>query len=256
MRFALLFLGLVLVVGCNTKEQLRTTLMENPDILVDVIKRHPNKFASVMARAQGGPGPVANLDEDFKNPKKPQVDLKRPLRGMAKAPITIVAYSDFQCPFCSRAEKNIGEVLQKYPNQVKYLFKHFPLAFHPVAKPAAQAYEAIALQSKEKALKFQEELFSNQPKLGQMKEAFLEEAAAKVGANVARMKKDMNSEQVMKRIESDMAEGKAMGVSGTPAFLVNGVFIKGARPTQDFVMVIERWLKQGNREVSADSKKN
>lgn len=257
MRISIFGILLLLITGCNTKDQLRTTLMENPDILVDVIKRHPNKFAPLMGGPRGGgAGSMANLEEDFKNPKKPVVDLKRAIRGKTQAPITIVAYSDFQCPFCSRAEKTVQEVLAKYPNQVKYLFKHFPLGFHPMAKPAALAYEAIALQSKEKALKFQDELFANQGKIGQMKEDFLEQAAGKVGADIAKMKKDMNSDLVIKRVEADMAEGRAMGVSGTPAFLVNGVFLKGARPTQDFVQIIERWLKQDPRQVASGSKPN
>ncbi len=257
MRISILGALLFLMGGCNTKDQLRTTLMENPDILVDVIKRHPAKFAPIMGGARGGgAGPVANLEEEFKNPKKPVIDSKRAIRGKAQAPITIVAYSDFQCPFCSRAENTVKEVLGKYPNQVKYLFKHFPLGFHAMAKPAALAYEAIALQSREKALKFQDELFANQPKIGQMKEAFFEQAAGKVGADVARMKKDMSSDLVIKRVEADMAEGRAMGVSGTPAFLVNGVFLKGARPAQDFVQIIDRWLKQDPRQVASGSKNN
>lgn len=235
-----------LVISCNTKEQLRTTLMENPDILVDVMTRHKDKFAKVMGPIPQRPPQVdfkAQIDEAFRNPKKPEVDLKRVIRGKASAPITIVAYSDFQCPFCSRAENNMEEVRKKYPDQVKYLFKHFPLGFHPLAMPAAKAYEAIALQSKEKAMKFQDELFANQRGLGSEKEAFIEAMAKKVGADVARMKKDMESEKVTRLVNQDIEEGKAMGVRGTPAFLVNGIFVSGARPASDFNMIIERILK-------------
>jgi predicted DsbA family dithiol-disulfide isomerase len=120
-----------------------------------------------------------------------------------------------------------------------------------MAMPAAKAYEAIALQSKDKALKYQEELFHNQAALNQEKEAYLEKAAAKVGADVARMKKDMESDRVSKQIEKDMEEGRQMGVRGTPAFLVNGVFVSGARPPKDFEDLVERWLKDGKRAVSS-----
>jgi len=243
----------LLLASCNTKEQLRTTLMENPDILVEVMTRHKEKFAKVMGPGFQRPPQVdfkAQLDEAFKNPKKPEVDPKRVIRGKASAPITIVGYSDFQCPFCSRAEKNIEEVQKKYPNQVKYLFKHFPLDFHPLAMPASKAYEAIALQSKEKALKFQDEVFANQRNLGSEKEAFIVATAKKVGADVARMKKDMESEKVIQIVNKDIEEGKAMGVRGTPAFLVNGIFVSGARPASDFEMIIERLLKE-NRAVSS-----
>lgn len=242
LMFALI--GCVLF-GCNTKEQLRSTLMENPDILVDVMKRHRGKFVGILgAPEQAKPMDLANLEEQFRNPKKPEVDSTRPIRGKLNAPITIVAYSDFQCPYCSRAEKSMDEVRKKYPTQVKTLFKHFPLPFHAMAMPAAKAYEAVAMQNTEKALKFQEELFLNQPAMNKEKEAYLEKAARKVGADVNRMKKDMESDQIKKRIEKDVEEGRQMGVRGTPAFLVNGVFIPGARPAKDFEDVIERWLKK------------
>jgi len=252
MKFLIFVISTLALVGCNTKEQLRTTLMQNPDILVDVMKRHRGKFAGVLnSMDQQRPQDLASLEEQFRNPKKPEIDTKRPIKGKTQAPITIVAYSDFQCPFCSRGEQSIDEVRKKYPTQVKYLFKHFPLKFHAMAMPAARAYEAVALQNKEKALKFQEELFQNQPALNQDKEAFLEKAAVKVGADVARMKKDMESDRVTKQIEKDMEEGRQMGVRGTPAFLVNGVFVSGARPPKDFEDIIERWLKDGKRSVSS-----
>ncbi|MFM8269031.1 MAG: DsbA family protein [Pseudomonadota bacterium] len=249
--FLFVFLSLALA-GCNTKDQLRTTLMENPDILVDVMKRHRGKFVGVLNASEPARGmDVASLDEQFRNPKKPEIDSKRVIRGKSEAPLTIVAYSDFQCPYCSRAEKSLEEVRKKYPTQVKYLFKHFPLSFHAMAMPAAKAYEAVALQNKEKALKFQDEVFQNQRALGEEKMAFLEKTAAKVGANVSKMKKDMESAQVAGLIEKDMDEAKQMGVRGTPAFLVNGIFISGARPPKDFEDVIERWLKEGKREVTS-----
>jgi len=252
MKFFVFVFALLALVGCNTKEQLRSTLMQNPDILVDVMKRHRGKFVGIMnSQDQARPMDIASLEEQFRNPKKPEIDTKRPIRGKMQAPITIVAYSDFQCPFCSRGEQSIDEVRKKYPNQVKYLFKHFPLKFHAMAMPAAKAYEAIALQSKDKALKYQEELFHNQAALNQEKEAYLEKAAAKVGADVARMKKDMESDRVSKQIEKDMEEGRQMGVRGTPAFLVNGVFVSGARPPKDFEDLVERWLKDGKRAVSS-----
>lgn len=248
MKVLILFLSLFILTSCTNKDQIKAILLENPDILVEVIKKNPQKFAGLFGGQQGNrPTPAEELakrEEEFKNPKKPVIDLKRVIRGNAEAPITIVAYSDFQCPFCSRGEQSIEEVRKKYGSKVKYIFKHFPLPFHQQALPAAKTYEAIALQSKEKAIRFQEEVFKNQQLLGQMKEDFLDEAAEKVGANMDRMKKDRESEKVAKIIEQDIEEGKAMGVRGTPAFLVNGVFVGGARPPKDFEEIIERWLKK------------
>jgi len=248
MKVIILCLSVLFITSCTNEDRIKTILLENPDILVEVIKKNPQKFAGLFGSPQGNrPSPAEELarrEEDFKNPKKPLVDLKRAIRGNAEAPITIVAYSDFQCPFCSKGEMIMEEVQKKYGSKVRYLFKHFPLPFHPQALPAAKTYEAIALQSREKALRFQDEVFQNQQLLGQLKEAFLDKAAEKVGANMDRMRKDRDSEKVAKIVEQDIEEGKAMGVRGTPAFLVNGVFVAGARPPKDFEEIIERWLKK------------
>ncbi|NDC24998.1 MAG: thiol:disulfide interchange protein [Proteobacteria bacterium] len=240
--FTLLFL----LSSCSYKDYLKSVLMENPDILLDVMKKHQQQFATILASRPNRPTPeqeIAQREEEFKNPKRPEIEQSRAIRGKWEAPITIVAYSDFQCPFCARAEMNLEEVRKKYPQQLKYLFKHFPLPFHNMALPAAKTYEAIALQSKEKALKFQDEVFQNQPLLGQEKEAFLDKAAQKVGVNLAQMRRDRDSDKVQALVQKDMEEGRTMGVRGTPAFLINGVFLSGARPAKDFEDIIDRWLK-------------
>ncbi|NBX83803.1 thiol:disulfide interchange protein [bacterium] len=241
--------ALVLVVSCTNKDQLQKILMENPDILVEVMKKHPQKFQGVLnpprQNAPTAADEIARREEEFKNPKKPAVDTARVILGNPKAPVTIVAYSDIQCPFCYRAETTMEELRKKYGNKVRYVFKHFPLPFHPLATPAAKTYEAIALQSKDKATQWLAEVFQNQQTLGQEKEAYLDQVAKKLGVNMERMKKDRDSEKVQKIVDQDIEEGKAMGVRGTPAFLVNGVFIVGARPAKDFEEIIDRWLKEG-----------
>ncbi|NBT58846.1 hypothetical protein EBT16_08700 [bacterium] len=85
-------------------------------------------------------------EDEFKSPKKPKLSKDRAVLGSLSSPIIIVAYSDFQCPYCSRGANTIEEVRKKYGKKVAFVFKHLPLPFHPMAQPAAEYFEAIALQ--------------------------------------------------------------------------------------------------------------
>jgi protein-disulfide isomerase len=182
-------------------------------------------------------------ESEFKNPKKPKVSADRAVLGSLSAPIIIVAYSDFQCPYCSRGASTIEEVRKKYGKKVAFVFKHLPLPFHSMAQPAAEYFEAIAIQEPAKAYKFHDEVFKNQQQLQSGGENLLAEIAKKVGADMERLKKDLKSPKVQKRIEEDKAEAKSFDISGTPGFIVAGVSLKGAYPLQSFEEIIERRLK-------------
>ncbi len=182
-------------------------------------------------------------ESEFKNPKKPKVSADRAVLGSLSAPIIIVAYSDFQCPYCSRGASTIEEVRKKYGKKVAFIFKHLPLPFHSMAQPAAEYFEAIAIQEPAKAYKFHDEVFKNQQELQSGGEKLLADIAKKVGADMERLKKDLKSPKVQKRIEEDKAEAKAFDISGTPGFIVAGVSLKGAYPVQSFEEIIERRLK-------------
>lgn len=259
-----LSLGLVLItslVGCNSKSQLKALLSDNPDILIEAFEKNPGKFADafnkVNAKARQDLQAKNQVLEDerreadFKNPKTPELNPKRAYRGNVAAPVTIVVYSDFQCPFCRKGEETVKAVLAKYGNKTRVIFKHLPLKIHPEAMAAAQRFEAIALQSPKKAYEFLDEVFENQDKLNKDHVAYLDKAAAKVGANLAKMKKDLSSVEVRERIEADMKEAKGFQLGGTPSFLVNGVALVGAQPLAKFEAVIDRHLGQSARDVSS-----
>ena len=183
-------------------------------------------------------------EEEFKNPKKPKVAKDRAVLGSLQAPILIVAYSDFQCPYCSRGANTIEEVRKKYGKKVGFVFKHLPLPFHSMAQPAAEYFEAIALQNAGKAYRFHDEVFKNQGDLQSKGESLLQELAKKVGADLAQLKKDVKSSKVQKRIEEDKQEAQAFEITGTPGFIVAGISLKGAYPIQAFEEIIERRLKK------------
>jgi protein-disulfide isomerase len=242
------------LAGCApSAPQIKKVLEDNPDILYSVIQKNPKKFLDVVqeaaqkARAQE----EAKFQEDeakaredeMKNPKVPVLSDNRAAVGPKDAPVTIIEYSDFQCPFCRRGHSTMDQVLKAYDGKVRLVFKDFPIdRIHPMALPASKMYEAIALQDKNKATAFKNYVFEHQDDLVQNGAKFIDEAAKKVGANVPKAKKDAEGDEVKKVIDADRAEAEKFGFSGTPGYLVNGVSLKGAYPFEDFKALIEKQL--------------
>lgn len=240
------------LAGCASESQIKSAIEKNPDILFNAIEKNPEKFMDTVQKAaqiaqrksqeDAEKEERMRVENELKNPLTPELAADRAYKGPANAPITIVEYSDFQCPFCERGFKVVQQILKAYPGKVRFLFKNLPLPMHPLAMPAHQRYEAIALQSAEKAYKFHDEVFQNQRKLNSDGEKFLDAVAAKVGADVGRMRKDMDSDKVKARIEADMAEAEKYGISGTPGFIVSGVSVRGAYPFETFKEIIDKKL--------------
>jgi protein-disulfide isomerase len=247
-------LGLVLSACAPTSKQLKEAIEKDPSIVFTAIEKDPEKFIEVVnkaareAQSKGAEKAAqeenAKRDEEFKNPLKPEIEEGRAIWGPADAKITIVEYSDFQCPYCSRGFQTLQEVKKAYPNQIRFVFKHLPLEFHPLAMPSAKYFEAIARQSAEKAYKFHDMVFENQGELNAKKEAFLKETAKKAGADMKKLEKDLNDPTLMDRITKDTAEAQKFGISGTPGFVINGVSLKGAYPFPEFKNIIDRHLGQ------------
>ena len=237
----------------KVEQVVEKVLREKPELVFDAIEKNPQKFIASVQKASQEARRVSmaeqeskektDQEEEYKNPKKPQISDDRALRGKKDAPITLVMYSDFQCPFCSRGYQSVEEVGKKYGDKVRMIYKHLPLDFHPLAMPAAKRFEAIAMQSAEKAYRYHDEVFKNQGELGSKGEKFLDEVAKKVGANLKKMKTDMESELVKKHIAEDQAEAQSFGFSGTPSFLVNGISVRGAQPPSAFEAIIDKSLR-------------
>ena len=253
-RMIFLAAALVLATACTSKEDLKKMLKENPDIITEAIEANPNKFIDALNNAvkaaQEGEGKKREeeekkaLEESFNNPLQAEIRSDESFRGNKDAPITLVEYSDFECPFCSRGFNTVQELLKKYDGKIRFVYKHLPLSFHPQAMPAAQYYEAIRLQDPEKAWKFHDRIYQDQRKL-QNGESFLKSIAKDLKVDMARLEKDAKSEAVQKRIDADMAEAAKFGFQGTPGFLLNGIPVKGAYPTSHFDGLIEELKKRG-----------
>lgn len=250
----LLVMALVMAVACTSKDDLKKMMKENPEIITEAIEANPEKFIDALNNAvkaaQEGQGKKREVDEkkaledSFNNPVLAEIRSDESFRGEKDAPITLIEYSDFECPFCSRGFNTVMELMEKYKGKIRFAYKHLPLSFHPQAMPAAQYYEAIRLQSEEKAWQFHDAIYKNQRAL-QNGEKFLKEEAKKIKVDMAKLAKDIKSEVVQKRIDADMAEAAKFGFQGTPGFLLNGIPVKGAYPTQHFDDLISELKKRG-----------
>ncbi|MBJ6763869.1 thioredoxin domain-containing protein [Myxococcaceae bacterium JPH2] len=172
-----------------------------------------------------------------------------PVKGPKGAPVTLVAWSDFECPFCGRVIPTLHQLEQDYKGKVKFAFKHQPLPMHPNAKPAAQA--SMAAHEQGKFWEMHDKLFANQRALDR---ASLDKYAQEIGLNMAKFKAAMDSNKFDKQIEADMAAGAAVGASATPSFFINGRPLVGAQPLEAFKRVIDEELKKAGGAVAADAK--
>jgi len=141
----------------------------------------------------------------------------RPVYGNERAPVTIVMFSDFQCPFCAMEGPRLHRVVDQFHGRVKLVFKHFPLASHPRAKAAAIAAEAAHEQGK--FWQMHDVLFANATEL---EDEAIYRYARQIGLDMKRFKQSYEGGKAKAAVESDRAEGDRLGIPGTPSIFVNG----------------------------------
>jgi len=196
----------------------------------------------IAAAPAGGAQPAARPSRPGRpDPgKKYKVDIgASPTKGPKSAPIQIVEWSDFQCPFCRRAGPTLAQIEKEYGDKVQIAFKHMPLSMHSKARPAHAASQAAAMQGK--FWEMHDLIFADQR--GMSEEKYVE-YATQLGLDVEKFKKDVVSKEVEARISADYAQATKLGVTGTPAFFVNGRFLSGAQPFASFQVLIDEELKQ------------
>jgi protein-disulfide isomerase len=180
----------------------------------------------------GAPDPALRYRADIKG---------APMRGGKDAPVTIVEWADFQCPFCARAEATLAEIMTTYGDQVRLVWRDQPLPFHDSAMPAAIAARAAGAQGKFWAM--HDELYADPSRLDG--ETFLK-YAGELGLDLTRFKAALEAKKTKAAIEADAAAGKRIGASGTPAFFINGKFLSGAQPLEAFKAKIDAELESAN----------
>ncbi len=199
----------------------------------ELMKLAGTAAAAPAAAAGEPPGPEADKTVFTVTPGN------SPSRGPKNAPITMVIFSEFQCPFCSRIKPTIDQVESEYKGKVRVVFKHYPLPFHENAKPASMA--AMAAGEQGKFWEMHDKLFANQQQLDRPS---LDKYAQEIGLDMGKFKSAMDSGKFAAQIAADMKEAEAVGVNGTPATFINGRKIGGAYPYPTFKAIVDQELSK------------
>lgn len=163
-----------------------------------------------------------------------------PAKGSAKAPVTIIEFSDYQCPFCKRVEPTVQEVLKIYgPEKVRFAYRNFPLPMHSEARPAAEAAACAADQGK--FWEYHEKLMAAKD----LSAPSLQTMAGEVGIDKKKFDECVAAQKFKDSVDKDVKAGEEAGVSGTPAFFINGRMIDGAQPVEKFKEIIDEELAAG-----------
>jgi protein-disulfide isomerase len=167
-----------------------------------------------------------------------------PARGPADAPVTVVEFSDFECSFCRTVIETLDRVQESYGDQVRIVFRQFPLDMHPAAGKAAEA--ALCAHDQDKFWPMHDLLFNEQNRLDV---ASLKEKAGRLGLNQRAFNRCLDSGQYGEKVQQDLRDGKLVGVRGTPALFVNGIPVPGgAVPYETLSALIDEELERLSSE--------
>lgn len=241
---SLVLIGVVLVLFFTSFTYYQVSQIDGKVTKLDsFFASNAQGYGDGESQPQTGDSQVQNPGSGAQEVGTPDIS-NRPVLGDADAPITIVEYSDFECPFCQRF------FLETYPQlkseyidtgKAKLVYKDFPLNFHQMAKPAAIAGKCVySLSDSETFYEYHDMIFNNQNVLS---ESNLRSWALDVGISGEEYDSCIVDPQIEEQVDADMAEGTQFGVSGTPSFVINGKLLVGAQPFSAFEQVIEAELE-------------
>ncbi len=199
------------------------------------------EMAALQRIIEGGDDITNDIENDRSVPLQANEDtLTRNghVKGNENAPITIVEFSDFQCSYCSRFHSTMNQIMSEYPNQVKWVYKHFPLdSIHPIARKAAEASECAADQGA--FWEYADELYDRQSIL---KESELTIIAQDIGLDTVKFNECLSSNKYRSKVSADKQDGSENGVTGTPGSFLNGRSLGGAIPYEELKNIINELL--------------
>ncbi|MGE0325049.1 MAG: DsbA family protein [Polyangiaceae bacterium] len=241
------------------KEVIDAQLAEAKKLVASGVKRadvYPKlvaQNAKAAPTAPDAPKKAERPEEDDKTVWKVPVEAHNPIKGAKDALVTIVIFSDYQCPFCKRVEDTMSQVEKTYGDDVRVVWKDNPLPFHPRAKPAS-VLARVAMEKKGNAGYWAAHaaLFESQPKL---EDADLEAIAQKLGISWADVQKAIESGKYDKAIQADLELGQDVGARGTPHFFINGRRLSGAQPFEKFKSLIDEELGKAKALVAGGTPK-
>lgn len=206
-------------------------------------ERQQAVFAQESARLRKKYGFAAELAQKV---VKVNIDSAgEPSMGAANAPITVVEFTDFRCGYCRKVRGTVDELHKKYGDKIRWVIKDSP--FQPGSMIMHKAANCVAQQNPALYWKYFDLMFVDSRAPGITTDAGLEERAVRLGADAGKMRTCMKDPAMDAEIQKDLEEGGTAGVKGTPAFFVNGRFLEGAQPIEEFVAIIDDELQKGKK---------
>ena len=230
-------------------EQNKAQIPRPKDQVAAQIKSYLEQQGQQKARGEF----FSKLEEKYKveikmEPARVEVAATGPAKGPANAPVTIVEFSDFQCPFCSRVNPTLAQVREKYGDKVRIVFRQFPLSFHQQAQKAAEASLCAADQGK--FWELHDAMFADPQALGVDQ---LKTKAAGLGVNAEQFNQCLDSGKHAATVQADLKAGSEAGVNGTPAMFINGRFVNGAVPFEQITPIIDDELRRAGQKTASKS---
>jgi len=216
----------------NMQTDMRNTLSDIQNTQKAILTK-----LSELEKKSAAPAPAGRPAIDLNRVYKLPVD-HSPIKGVKNAPVTIVEFSDFQCPYCANLQPTLRDVLNAYPKEVRLVFKFYPLPFHPQAMNAAKAAEAAREQGK--FWEMHDIIFQNFNKLT---EQSFKDFAHQLGLDMEKFSADFASNKYDEKIQKDMLLARSSDVSGTPTLFINGKRMR-SRGFNDFKQAIDGILKK------------
>ncbi len=245
----LVWLGVPVVFAApaDLEKQVLEIIRKNPQVILEAVQEYQQRQYEEQQK----------LVEEFgrqlrENPRAVIGD--SPRTGSESLRLVLVEFSDFQCPFCARAQQTLKEFLAKHGDEVTLVYKHLPLTgIHPEAVAAARA--AWAAHRQGKFWEFHDELFANQSQLG---EEFYVATAQRLGLNVEKFNRDRRSRAAERAVQRDMDLASQLGIGSTPYFILNGLAFSGAQPLEVFEQTLHqqprlrRWLSRSKENPAEE----
>ena len=235
----------VLISGSFADNEKVLTEKQIREIVIDVIKNNPKIIYEVLTKYIQQRREKQQLAEAF-NHRISGIPIYsyNPTIGPKNAPITIIEFTDFQCPFCRRASDTMDKLMKIYPGKIRLVFRNLPLSsIHKESFSAAKA--AMAAHKQGMFWPYHDMLFDNAPKLN--KQLYIKLAKI-LKLDIDKFKADMDSQQIRKEVQEDINIAKKFGINATPIFIINGVMIRGAKPLDFFRKVIDTLLKEAQNK--------
>jgi protein-disulfide isomerase len=209
-------------------------------ILLGLYLNNPESFDSnepvVVNPGNNNPSGNPTVNVNIRDIQKDEA-----VRGDKDAKVTLIEYSDFQCPYCTTAHTSLQQVADEYGDQVAWVYRHFPLdSLHPYARKTAEGSECA--NDQDKFWEFADKVFEDNSVL-QQGVTGIKQIASSIGLNMNKFNSCLDSGKYTDKVNEDYQEGIANGVTGTPATFVNGQIVKGAVPFETFKQIIDSILE-------------